>query len=256
MTVRDLFELNGRVALITGGSRGLGLQIATGLGEMGARIALSARKADELAAAKRTLEAKGIEAFTVVNDLAQPEQANPLTEAVASHYGTIDILVNNAGTSWGAPAEQHPLPAWNKVLALNATSVFTLSQTVANRCFIPRRSGNVIVVASSAGLRVGGEMQAVAYYASKAAALHLTRALACEWGKYNIRVNAICPGFFPTKLSAVLLKDIEASVIGRTALGRLGGDTDLMGAAVYLASDASGFVTGQHIVVDGGSSSI
>lgn len=255
MTVRDLFELGGRVALVTGGSRGLGLQIATALGEMGARIAISARKADELAEARRALEAQGIETFTVVNDLAQPEQAHPLTDAVASHYGTIDILVNNAGTTWGAPAEQHPLPAWNKVFTLNATSVFALSQAVANRCFIPRRSGNIIVIASTAALRIGGGMKTVAYSASKAAALHLTRALANEWGGYNIRVNAICPGFFPSKMTRELLKEIEADVIARTPLGRLGDDTDLMGAAVYLASDASRHVTGQYIAVDGGSTS-
>src|ERR1700722_5557370 len=252
MSVREMFELNGRVALITGGSRGLGLQIASGLGEMGAKIAISARKPDELMEARKSLEAKGIETFTVVNDLAQPEQALPLTDTVASHYGTIDILVNNAGTTWGSPAEQHPLSAWNKVLTLNTTSVFTLSQAVANRCFIPRRSGNIIVVASAAALRVGGGMKAVAYSASKAGALHLMRALAVEWGSYNIRVNAICPGFFASKMSRGLLKDIEASVIAGTPLGRLGDDTDLMGAAVYLASDASRHVTGQYIAVNGG----
>lgn len=256
MTVRDLFELNGRVALVTGGSRGLGLQIATALGEMGAKIAISARKADELAVARGALEANGIETLAVVNDLAQPEQAHPLTDAVASHYGTIDILVNNAGTTWGAPAEQHSLPAWNKVLTLNTTSVFLLSQAVANRCFIPRRRGNIIVIASTAGLRVGGGLRTVAYSASKAAALHLTRALAYEWGTYNIRVNAICPGFFPSKMTKELLKEIHADVIKRTPLGRLGDDTDLMGAAVYLASDASRHVTGQYIAVDGGLTSV
>jgi NAD(P)-dependent dehydrogenase (short-subunit alcohol dehydrogenase family) len=256
MSVRDLFELSGRVALISGGSRGLGLQIATALGEMGAKVAISARKADELAEAKRALETKGIETYTVVNDLSQPEQALPLTDAVASHYGTIDVLVNNAGATWGAPAEQYPLSAWNKVMTLNASSVFMLSQSVANRCLIPRRSGSVIVIASTAALRVGGGMKTIAYHASKAAALHLTRALATEWGAYNIRVNAICPGFFPTKMSAGLLKQIEPEVLARTPLGRLGNETDLMGAAVFLASDASRYITGQYIAVDGGSTSV
>jgi NAD(P)-dependent dehydrogenase (short-subunit alcohol dehydrogenase family) len=256
MTVRQLFELHGRVALITGGSRGLGLQMALALGEMGAKIAISARKAGELAEAKATLVANGIDTFTVVNDLSQPEQAIPLAEAVASHFGKIDILINNAGASWGAPAEQHPLAAWNKVMTLNATSIFSLSQAVANRCFIPQRSGNIIVVASTAGLRILGGMKAVAYSASKAAALHLMRALAVEWGPYDVRVNAICPGFFPTKMSTELLKEIEASVVERTPMGRLGNDTDLMGAAVYLASDASRHVTGQYIAVDGGATSI
>jgi NAD(P)-dependent dehydrogenase (short-subunit alcohol dehydrogenase family) len=254
MGVRELFELKGKVALITGGSRGLGLQIAQGLGEMGAKIAISARKHAELEEAKTILASHGIDALTVVNDLAKPDQVPALVEAVAGHHGGIDILVNNAGTSWGAPAEQYPLEAWNKVMTLNATSVFMLSQAVANRCFIPRRSGNIIVVASVAALRSGMQMKAAAYYASKAAALHLTRALAAEWGSFGIRVNAICPGFFPSKMSSGVLETIAASVIERTPLGRLGNDTDLMGAAVYLASDASKHVTGQYIAVDGGAS--
>jgi NAD(P)-dependent dehydrogenase (short-subunit alcohol dehydrogenase family) len=256
MGVREMFELKGRVALITGGSRGLGLQIAEGLGEMGAKIAISARKSHELAEAKAQLAAKGIDALTVVNDLAKPEQVPALVEAVVAHYGGINILVNNAGTSWGAPAEEYPADAWNKVMTLNATSVFLLSQAVASRCFIPQRSGNIIVIASVAALRVGAQMKAAAYYASKAAALHLTRALATEWGPHGIRVNAICPGFFPSKMSSGVLEKMEASVIRQTPLGRIGGDTDLMGAAVYLASDASRHVTGQYLAVDGGASSI
>jgi NAD(P)-dependent dehydrogenase (short-subunit alcohol dehydrogenase family) len=255
MGVRELFELKGRVALVTGGSRGLGLQIAQALGEMGARIAISARKAGELEQAKAQLAEQGIDALTVVNDLSKPDQVPALVEAVVESYGGINVLVNNAGTSWGAPAEHYPLDAWNKVMGLNATSVLMLSQAVANRCFIPQRSGNIIVVASVAALRVGMDMKAAAYYASKAAALHLTRALAAEWGPHGIRVNAICPGFFPSKMSSGLLETISASVIERTPLGRLGGDTDLMGAAVYLASDASRHVTGQYIAVDGGVSS-
>ena len=254
MGARELFELKDRVALITGGSRGLGLQIARALGEMGAKIAISARKGAELEEAKRRLAAHGIDALTVVNDLAKPEQVPALVEAVVGHFGRIDILVNNAGTSWGAPAEDYPIDAWNKVMTLNATSVFMLSQAVAKRCFIPQSSGNIIVVASVAALRTGMQMKAAAYYASKAAALHLTRALAAEWGAFGIRVNAICPGFFPSKMSSGLLESIGASVIERTPLKRLGDDTDLMGAAIYLASDASKHVTGQYIAVDGGAS--
>jgi len=254
MSVRELFELGGKVALITGGSRGLGLQIATGLGEMGAKIAISARMPAELEEAKSQLEKHGIEALTVVNDLSEPEHAAALVEPVVAHFGKIDILVNNAGTSWGASAEQLPLDAWNKVMTLNATSVFALSQAVANRCFIPSRSGNIIVVASVAALRTSMHMKAVPYFASKAAALHLVRALAGEWGHYGIRVNAICPGFFPSKMASGLLEKISASVVASTPLGRIGNDTDLQGAAVYLASDAARHVTGQYIVVDGGAS--
>jgi NAD(P)-dependent dehydrogenase (short-subunit alcohol dehydrogenase family) len=255
MGLRDLFELGGKVALITGGSRGLGLQIAKGLGEMGAKIAVSARKSAELDEARADLKKHGIDALTVTNDLSKHDQIPALVEAVVKHYGTINILVNNAGATWGAKAEEHPLEAWNKVMTLNAGSVFALSQAVANRCFIPQRSGNIIVIASTAALRAGMQMKAVAYYSSKAAALHLTRALAGEWGQYNIRVNAICPGFFPSKMASGLLESMKADVLARTPLGRIGGDTDLQGAAVYLASDASRHVTGQYIAVDGGASS-
>lgn len=136
MGVRELFELGGKVALITGGSRGLGLQIATGLGEMGAKIAISARKPAELEEATAQLKKHGIDAFSVINDLSKPEEVPALVDAVVARYGGIDILVNNAGTSWGAPAEHLPLDAWNKVMTLNSTSVFMLSQAVANRCFI------------------------------------------------------------------------------------------------------------------------
>jgi gluconate 5-dehydrogenase len=254
MGVRQLFELNGKVALVTGGSRGLGLQIAKGLAEMGAKIAISARKAPELEAAKTEFKQQGVDVLTVVNDLSKDGQASALVDAVVAHFGSLDILVNNAGATWGAKAEDHPLEGWNKVMTLNATSVFALSQAAAKRCFIPNRSGSIIVIASTAALRAGMAMKAAAYYSSKAAALHLTRALAAEWGPYNIRVNAICPGFFPSKMASGLLETIQAEVIAHTPLGRLGGDTDLQGAAVYLASEASRHVTGQYIAVDGGAS--
>ena len=255
MGVRESFELGGKVALVTGGSRGLGLQIAKGLGEMGAKIAISARKPGELEEAKADLKKHGIDALTVTNDLSKQAEIPALVEAVVKHCGGMHILVNNAGATWGAKAEEHPLEAWNKVMSLNATSVFALSQAAANRCFIPQKSGSIIVIASTAALRAGMQMQAVAYYSSKAAALHLTRALANEWGRYNIRVNAICPGFFPSKMASGLLEAIQATVIAQTPLGRIGGDTDLQGAAVYFASDASRHVTGQYIAVDGGASS-
>jgi NAD(P)-dependent dehydrogenase (short-subunit alcohol dehydrogenase family) len=165
MTVRELFELNDQVALVTGGSRGLGLQIASALGEMGAKIAICARKPQELAQASAELERLGIEAFAVPCDLSKPDQVAPLVDAVMNRFGRIDILFNNAGASWGAAAEHMPLDAWDKVMRLNAGAVFQLSQLVANRSFIPRRAGNIIVVASVAALRIGLDMQAVGYYA-------------------------------------------------------------------------------------------
>ena len=254
MGIRELFELDGQVALVTGASRGLGLQIATSLGEMGAKIALCARSKEELERASANLGAAGIEAFAVPCDLSKPDEVPKLVDQTVEHFGPIDILVNNAGASWGGPAEELALASWEKVMRLNAGSVFQLSQLAANRCFIPRRSGNIIIIASVAALRADARMKAVSYYASKGAALQLTRALATEWGPLGIRVNAICPGFFPSKMSNGLLQKIGDSVVAQTPLGRLGNDTDLMGAAVYLASAASRHVTGQYIAVDGGAS--
>lgn len=254
MGIRESFELGGRVALVTGGSRGLGLQIARGLVEMGATVAISARKADELIDAKDSLVREGVKVIAIQNDLSKPDEVPRLVDAVVEQLGAIDILINNAGASWGAPAEDHPLEAWNKVMTLNTTSVFHLSQLVAKKCMIPRRSGSIINVASVAGLRIDTQMQSSAYFASKAATLHLTRALACEWGKYGIRVNALCPGFFPSRMTAGLLDKIKADIVARTPLGRIGQDGDLLGTVALLASDASRHITGQAIVIDGGAS--
>ena len=254
MGIRESFELGGKVALVTGGSRGLGVQIARGLGEMGAVVAVSARKAHELAEARATLEGIGVKVITVVNDLSKPDEAGRLVDAVLEAAGQIDILVNNAGATWGAPAEDHPLDAWNKVMNLNTTAVFQLSQIVARRCLIPQQRGSIVNIASIAGLRIEAQMQSAAYFASKAATVHLTKALAVEWGKHGIRVNAICPGFFPSKMTAALLDTIEGDIVARTPLGRLGGDEDLQGLVALLASDASRHITGQAIAVDGGQS--
>jgi gluconate 5-dehydrogenase len=255
MDVRQLFDLKGQVALITGGSRGLGLQMAEALGEMGAAVALSARKADELAQAKAHLEARGVRVLTFACDLQKPEQIPQLVHAVEQGLGPIDILVNNAGATWGAPAEQYPDEAWHKVMNLNVDATFFVSREVARRCMIPRKQGRIINIASVAGLKANGPgMNTVAYNTSKAAVIHLTRTLAAEWGHYDIRVNAVCPGFFPTKMSSGLLDKITDLVIERTPLRRLGGDEDLKGTVVYLASNASRHVTGQAIAVDGGSS--
>jgi len=255
MTIARMFELKGQVALITGGSRGLGLQMAEALGEMGCAVALTARKADELQEARDHLEARGVRVLTCVGDLQQAERVPALVEEVVKNLGEIDILVNNAGATWGAPAESYPDEAWHKVMNLNVNAPFFLAREVARRCMIPRRRGKIITVASIAGLKANGPgMYTVAYNTSKAAAIHLTRVLAAEWGRYNINVNAICPGFFPTKMSAGLLDKITPMVLERTPLGRLGGDEDLKGAVVFLASEASRHVTGVALPVDGGSS--
>ena len=255
MSVKQLFDLTGKVALITGGSRGLGLQMAEALGEMGARLAITARKADELAEAKSHLEAQGIEVLTVVNDLSKFDQIPGLVDTVLKHYGKLDILVNNAGATWGAPAEDYPPEAWMKVINLNVNGMFFLTQAVGKRCFIPQKSGRVIVTASIAGLRGNPpDMQTIAYNTSKGADVNFVRTLAAEWGKHNINVNAICPGFFPSKMASGIMEKLGDRIIDGTALRRVGGPEDLKGLIVLLASEAGRHITGQAIAVDGGSS--
>ncbi len=253
MSVKKLFDISGRVAMITGGSRGLGLQMAEALGEMGCRLAITARKQGELDEAAAHLQKMGIEVLTVAADMSKFDAIPALVDAVLTKYGTIDILVNNAGATWGAPAEEHPLDAWNKVMNLNVTAMFVLSQYVGKRVMIPKKSGRIINISSVAGLAGGPpDMTTVAYSTSKAAALNFTRALASEWGKYNINVNAICPGFFPSRMSNGLLEVIGEAVVAATPLHRLGGEEDLKGTVVFLASDAARHITGQYIAVDGG----
>jgi NAD(P)-dependent dehydrogenase (short-subunit alcohol dehydrogenase family) len=253
MGVKQLFDLSGKTALVTGGSRGLGLQMAEALGEMGARLAITARKQAELDEAVAHLGARGVEVHAIACDLGKPDAIQPLVDQVLARLGAVDVLVNNAGTTWGAPAEDHPADAWHKVMNLNVNAMFFLSQEVGRRSMIPRRAGKIVNVSSIAGLSGNPPgIQTVAYNTSKAAAINLTRALAAEWGRYGIHVNAICPGFFPSRMSRGLLSRIEQEVIAQTPLGRLGGDEDLKGIVVFLASEASRHVTGQAIAVDGG----
>jgi NAD(P)-dependent dehydrogenase (short-subunit alcohol dehydrogenase family) len=232
---------------------------ATALGEMGAKVAITARKMHELEAAKEMLNSKGIECLVISSDLQNPDAAAGLVEAVMSEYGKIDILVNNAGASWGAPAEEHPHEAWRKIMNLNVDSLFYLSQEVANQSMIPNKYGKIINIASIAGLAGNPTgMNTIAYNTSKAAVLNFTRALAGEWGKYNINVNSICPGFFPTKMTKGILSNTKFidAMVNATPVKRLGDDTDMMGTTVFLASAASRHVTGQFIAVDGGVSAI
>ena len=254
MGVKQLFDLSGKVAVITGGSRGLGLQMAEALGELGAKVAITARKQEELDQAAAHLAKQGVEVLTIAGDLSDFDTIPKLVDRVLAKFEGIDILVNNAGTTWGAPAEDYPAKAWNKVMDLNINAMFFLSQDVGRRCMIPKRSGKIVNIASVAGLHAPAEMATIAYNTSKAAAISFTRALASEWGKYNINVNAICPGFFPSKMTRGLLEKIDKAIVSRTPLHRLGGPEDLKGTIAFLASEASRHITGQHIVVDGGAS--
>ncbi len=257
-TIQQLFDLTGKTALVTGGSRGLGLQMAHALGEAGAKVMVSSRKAADLEQAVAELQAAGIDARWVAADCAQESEIHRLADETMERFGDIDILVNNAGATWGAPAETHPVEAWDKVMNLNVRGYFLLSQYVARKSMIERKRGSIINIASIAGL--GGNppaMTTIAYNTSKGAVVNFTRALATEWGKYGIRVNAICPGFFPSKMTAGTLKAMgEENLTAHSPLGRLGDDEDLKGLCALFASDAGKHITGQYLAVDGGVSAL
>jgi NAD(P)-dependent dehydrogenase (short-subunit alcohol dehydrogenase family) len=258
-TVQELMSLQGRTAIVTGGSRGLGLQMAEALGEQGARVLLAARKQEELEGAVAHLRARGIEADSLAADLSEADAIHAFAEAALGRLGQVDILVNNAGAPWGAPAEDYPLEAWDKVMNLNVRAVFLLTQAVGKRSMIPRRAGRVINVASIAGLAGNppGTMQTIAYNTSKAALINFTRTLAGEWGRHGITVNAIAPGFFPSRMTKGVLAAVGADKLASEApLGRLGDDEDLKGAVALFASDAGKHITGQVLAVDGGVSAV
>jgi gluconate 5-dehydrogenase len=257
-TTQQLFDLTGQVALVTGGSRGLGLQMAHALGEAGAKIMLSSRKAADLEQAAAELQAAGIDARWIAADCGKEEDIRRLAFETVERMGPIDILVNNAGATWGAPAEVHPVEAWDKVMNLNVRGYFILSQEVAKLSMIPRGKGRILNVASIAGLAGNpSEMKTIAYNTSKGAVINFTRTLAGEWGEHGITVNAICPGFFPSKMTYGLLEKLGADKMAAGApLRRLGDDEDLKGLALLFASDAGKHITGQWMAVDGGVSAI
>jgi gluconate 5-dehydrogenase len=258
MSVKKLFDLQGRTAIITGGSRGLGLQMAEALGEMGARVVLTARKQDELDQAVAHLAKQGIAAQAWACDIGKREAIAPVADAILKKFGKVEILVNNAGATWGAPAEDHPLDAWDKLVSVNLSGMFVLTQLIAKHSMIPAKYGRIINVASVNGVQANDPrlVRTAAYVATKHGVVGLTRQLAAEWGRYGITVNAICPGFFPSKMTkATLGKDLQM-IIDSTPTGRVGNDEDLKGTALLLASDAGRHITGQAIVVDGGATII
>ena len=259
MADNNLFDLTGRTALITGGSRGLGLQMAEALGSQGAKLLLSARKSDELQQAKTHLEKHSIDADWFAADGAKDADINDLADAAMHKLGHVDILINNAGASWGAAAEDYPVEAWDKVFNLNIRGLFLLTQQIGKRSMIPRNYGRIVNIASIAGLRGNppGTMQTIAYNTSKGALVNFTRTLAGEWGRHGITVNALAPGFFPSKMSSALIKTLgEEVLIGNSPLQRLGDDEDLKGATLLFASDAGKHITGQILAVDGGYSAV
>lgn len=254
MARADLFSLAGRKAIVTGGSRGLGLQIARALGNYGAELVIGARKADELSATAEQLRAEGITVHPLPVDLGDPDKVTAFADDAVAALGHVDILVNNAGATWGAPAVDHPLEAWNKLVNVNLTGVFVLSQHIGRVSMVPRNYGRILNVASIAGLAGNppGTNATLAYNTTKGGVVNFTRALAGEWGAHGITVNAIAPGFFPSKMTRASLSEFEDRLKAITPLHRIGDDEDLMGAALLFCSDAGKHITGQILAIDGG----
>jgi gluconate 5-dehydrogenase len=248
----ELFTLNGRVAIVTGGSRGLGEEMAEGLAEAGAALMLCARREQWLTPTLETFRGHGYRVEGMVCDVSEPAQVQAVVDRTITAFGQIDILVNNAGVSWGEEPETMPLEKWQKVIDINLTGAFLFSQA-AGREMLKRRYGRIINIASIAGLHasVHGAHYA-GYAASKAGLMGLTRELAATWGRQGIRVNAIAPGFFHSRLADPAIERAEPQIKATSPIPRVGDAGELKGVAVFLASDASNYITGQTIVVDGG----
>ena len=251
-TTTELFDLRGRVALVTGGSRGLGREMAEGLAEAGASLVLCARRADWLAPTVADLRDAGHRVESTTCDVADPAQVRAVVDLTLRSFGRVDILVNNAGISWGAAPEDMPLDKWHSVLETNLTGAFLFAQAVSHD-MLARQSGSIINIASVAGLQglVNGPHYA-GYAASKAGLLGLTREMAASWGRSGVRVNAIAPGFFHSRLADAVIPLAEPSIQASNPIPRIGRAGELKGVCVFLASDASSYITGQTIVVDGG----
>lgn len=255
MSIKQAFDLSGQTALITGGSRGLGLQIAEVLGEQGASVILSARKADELEEAKSHLSELGIQSEWVAADSQNSTDIERLAEESIAKAGRIDILVNNAGATWGAATVDHSLEAWDKLMNLNVRAVFYLTQQIGKRSMIPNGGGKILNIASIAGLRGNHPDSAatLAYNTSKAAVINMTRSLAAEWGRHGINVNALAPGYFMSKMTKGLIESVGIdNITAGVPLRRIGDNDDLKGAALLFCSAAGKHITGQVLAVDGG----
>jgi NAD(P)-dependent dehydrogenase (short-subunit alcohol dehydrogenase family) len=253
-TLNELFDLSGRVAIVTGGSRGLGQEMAEGLAEAGAALMLCARREEWLTPAVDLMRARGYAVEGAVCDVSRADQVQSVVDRTLATYGRIDILINNAGVSWGAEPEDMPLDKWQKVIDINLTGAFLFSQAAA-REMLKREYGRIINVASLAGIQasVHGPHYA-AYAASKAGLIGLTRELAASWGRQGIRVNAIAPGFFHSRLADPAIPLAEPGIKASSPIPRVGAAGELKGVVVFLAADASNYITGQVIVVDGGRS--
>jgi len=253
-SIRELFDLSGRVAIVTGGSRGLGREMAEGLAEAGAALMLCARRNEWLTPTVAEMRACGSKVEGLVCDVSRSDQVQAVVDRTIEVYGRVDILVNNAGVSWGAAAEEMPLDKWQKVIDINLTGAFLFSQA-AGREMLTRQYGRIVNVASVAGLQAFVHPpHYAAYAASKAGLMGLTRELAASWGRQGIRVNAIAPGFFHSRLADPIIDLVEPDIQSSSPIPRVGEPGELKGVVVFLASDASNYITGQVVVVDGGHS--
>lgn len=252
-TLKELFDLTGKVALVTGGSRGLGKEIAEGLAEAGASLMLLARREQWLTPTITEFRERGFKCDGLMCDVANPDHVQAVVDKTIETYGQIDILVNNAGVTWGEPAEDVSFEKWKMVIDINLSGAFLFSQKVG-REMLKRQSGNIINIASVAGII--GQMEEgqhiVGYVAAKGGLIAMTRELAAKWAKRGIRVNGIAPGYFPSRMTEKVLEHAQDQIEAQAPMGRVGKEGELKGVAVFLASPASGYITGQTIVVDGG----
>lgn len=252
MSVLDYFKLEGKTAIITGGGRGLGALIAETYAEAGANVVVCSRNLEACEEKSEKIKRMGVDSLAFACDVTNIEDVKRVVKETKAYFGTIDILVNNSGATWAAPVEEMPKEAWDKVMDVNVTGTFLMSQEVG-KAMIEQQSGKIINIASTAGF--GGTptfMQTISYNTSKGAVMTFTKDLAVKWGQYNINVNAIAPGFIPTKMSKGLIEYGKEKILESTPLGRLGKNSDLKGAALFLASQASDYVTGDILTVDGG----
>ncbi len=251
--IQELMNLEGHVSVVTGGATGIGLQMAKGLAEAGSNIVICSRRIEVCEQAVAEIEKIGVQALAVGCDVTKVEQIEAMKAATLKKFGRVDVLVNNAGRAWVAPPEDTPLERWQQVFDLNITAPFLCAQ-VLGREFIKQKRGKIINIASIAGLvgRNPTAYNSIAYGASKGALVNFTRDLAVKWAQHNIQVNAICPGFFVTPINEKLYLKNKDNIEREIPLQRTGGPDDLKGIAVLLASNASNFMTGAIIPVDGG----
>src|SRR5699024_5631126 len=253
MSVFDLFRLDGKTAIVSGGARGLGAQIAETFAEAGANVVICSRKLEACEKMRDTLKERGVDSLAFECDVRKQDDVRKVIEGTVNHFGAIDILVNNSGATWGAPVPDMPFEAWEKVINVNITCTYLMSQE-AGKHMVEQKHGKIINIASVAGF--GGTdpryMDTIGYNTSKGAIMTFTKDLATKWGQHNINVNAIAPGFFPTKMSRGLLELGQDKIVAGTPLNRLGSDDDIKGPALFLDSGASDFVSGDILTVDGG----